>query len=694
MEDDYIEHLSETDGDSPNMVSLKRSWMEDTQGASGFIDRLADNYKQRRNQWAGKTSDLRKNSPDARPYQYASDNEAWIIDPRIDAKVSICWNAWMSAQVSAIPVGSDDVERSTSVTNFMRYTMNSWVKNPQREFNLASNNMFEKTFSATYVGWRKLRQRLKERINLEQLAIQAPEIAEAFADEDREEEVIEMIMSQFEFVNEKSARKSLKQLRKNGFADFAVSETSIDEPVISTKAPDSEIFFPPYTLDPEKADRCHIVEFMSRPAIIATAMSEEWNEDVVQELLEDHMGVSQDELDGDSDTDAWIFETENVDTNDLALVVRTLIRKVDPDDGSLGIYEVVWSPRMAQDEEDEKFLSYDLINGLDCLPIAVTTYKDDAKRLFEGRSDCESLRGIQRDAKILSDLGADNANLAMDPPRFYPVGGNLPRWSSGASIAIRRGTAGDYGTFDVPNMMPQTAAMQEYLDKQADSIVGLNMDDPNSVQRLQYSTSRMLLHWSKVTKLVWKMYKLYGPEEKAFRITNDATIAPSVFKKGADNEDLDVMVQFDVRLNDPEYREQITESSIKLMAVDSEGAANRRDVMNVLWSLNLPQYASSFLRTSQEANADLQKKVMEDLSSIFTGQGVDAQPNGAQLALNYIEQYVTQPDVFAKLQSDPAFAERIETYSNQYEFQLQQAENAQTGRLGTAATLGGGNLNV
>lgn len=693
MEESYLDQISQS-GDSPHMVAIKRAFDDDLHGNTGFYERMEDNYKQRRNLWAGKTPDLRKNDPDARPYQFASDNEAWVIDPRIDAKVAICWNAWMNGDVSAIPTGSDDLERSASVTHFVRYMMNSWIKNPHREFNLAANYMFEKSFSATYVSWRKLKQKLKERLDLEDFAEVDPQIAELFSDEDREDEVIEILKNNFEFVNEKIARRALKQLRRDGVADLPVAAMSIDEPVISTLSPDAEVFFPPYTIDPEQSDRCHVVSFMSQPELIATASAEEWDQDVLDDILENFMGVTQNDVDGQFSTDgfrsrgvATTFHVENPDTEELAFIVRTLIRKVDPEDGALGIYEVIWCPRQAQDEDDEKFLSYDLINGLDCLPIAVTTYKDDAKRLFEGRSDCESLRGIQRNVKVLSDLGIDNANLAMDPPRYYPMGGNLPRWGSGVSIAIRRGTKEDYGAFDVPNMMPQTAAMNEYYDKIADQVVGLDQDDPNSVARLQYAVSRVLLHWSKVTKLAWKMYKLHGPEERIFRITGDPTVAPQTFQKGATFEDIDVSVQFDVRLNNPEYRDKVTENTIKLLQADTEGAGDRREAMNVLYSLNLPQFAPRILRAAEDSRADTIDKVSKDLALIKSGQSTPAQPSGATVAIEYITQWAQQPDILAELQANPLFEQRLQLYVEQYQFQLTQQKNAGIGARGTEAAM-------
>jgi hypothetical protein len=61
-----------------------------------------------------------------------------------------------------------------------------------------------------------------------------------------------------------------------------------------------------------------------------------------------------------------------------------------------------------------------------------------------------------------------------------------------------------------------------------------------------------------------------------------------------------------------------------------------------------------------------------------------ARPNGAQVALQVIQQYVSQPDVAQRAQGDEAFAGRLQKYAGQYTFQLQQAQNAQIGRVGTA----------
>lgn len=91
-----------------------------------------------------------------------------------------------------------------------------------------------------------------------------------------------------------------------------------------------------------------------------------------------------------------------------------------------------------------------------------------------------------------------------------------------------------------------------------------------------------------------------------------------------------------------------------------------------------------------DAQDKITKNVTDDLSKIFAGIEVPAQASGAQMALQIVQSYVQQPDIMARAQQDEAFAERLKKYAEQYQFQLQQSQNAQIGRIGTAPAQMGG----
>jgi hypothetical protein len=51
--------------------------------------------------------------------------------------------------------------------------------------------------------------------------------------------------------------------------------------------------------------------------------------------------------------------------------------------------------------------------------------------------------------------------------------------------------------------------------------------------------------------------------------------------------------------------------------------------------------------------------------------------------MQVIQQYVQQPDVSQRMQSDESFSARLQKYVQQYQQQIAQAQNAVIGRLGT-----------
>jgi hypothetical protein len=101
-------------------------------------------------------------------------------------------------------------------------------------------------------------------------------------------------------------------------------------------------------------------------------------------------------------------------------------------------------------------------------------------------------------------------------------------------------------------------------------------------------------------------------------------------------------------------------------------------------------FADYVLQPAEEAQQKVMKDVTDDLSKIYAGIEVPARPNGAQIAMQMLEAYVQQPDVAQRAQSDEAFGQRLQKYAEQYQFQMQQMQNAQIGRIGTApAEMGG-----
>jgi hypothetical protein len=217
--------------------------------------------------------------------------------------------------------------------------------------------------------------------------------------------------------------------------------------------------------------------------------------------------------------------------------------------------------------------------------------------------------------------------------------------------------------------------------QQADRLVGLD-EDPNSIIRKQFLVDKYLQHSAEVLKQCFRCFQRFGPDSIYFRVTG----APDAvtFPKGNPNEEYDIIISYDVLNTDKEMQETKLQQIVNLTQLDSNGRINMTALLDTMAMAVDPMLADSILQPIEDAQEQIQKDVTDDLAKIFAGIEMPARPTGAQMAMQMIQAYLQQPDIQQRLQTDQAFAQRIQKYMGQYQFQMQQQQNAQIGRIGTA----------
>jgi len=163
-----------------------------------------------------------------------------------------------------------------------------------------------------------------------------------------------------------------------------------------------------------------------------------------------------------------------------------------------------------------------------------------------------------------------------------------------------------------------------------------------------------------------------------------------MFSKGNPDERFDITISYDVQNTDPEKQENKLNSMISLLQLDRSGRINVDNLVTLIAGSVDPVLADSVLQPVEAAQEQMLKDITDDLSKIYAGIEVPARPNGAQSAMQIIQQYTQQPDIAQRMQTDQAFSARLQKYMGQYQFSMQQAENAQIGRIGTAPAQMGG----
>ena len=361
-------------------------------------------------------------------------------------------------------------------------------------------------------------------------------------------------------------------------------------------------------------------------------------------------------------------------------VVYCYQRLFDREEGSQGIYCTIFNPLIAGSGDKKPYAKFELLNGLDEYPFRVTRLSEDNKRLYDLQTIPELLRGIQWCVKIERDSRIDRNSMATLPTLLHPKGQPPPDIGPGRKVG--RSRPGEFEYMQAPQFNPGSVEIENTQLATADKLVGLDIENPLSSSRRQFLIDKFLNHVRDVIKSAFKAYQRYGPDQVFFQVTGVPD--PMTFDKGSPDEDFHVIVAFDVQSTDPESMEKKLASIAQILPMDRNGRIDIDKYVEFVANAIDPMLADAILQPVEVSQQKMVKDVTDDLTKISSAIEVGARPNGAQIALQLIQQYAQQPDVAQRLQQDKMFAERLQKYAGQYQFALQQTQNAEIGRIGTA----------
>ena len=668
-------------GDEPDIKTLRYAYDQTVTELESYFDLCRTSYDDRRNWWAGKSRDHRKHGADAFPWEGASDMECHLIDERITRLVSLFMASLKRANVRAFPVESNDIARSRLVSGFLKWMVSSgYIPRFYREMELGANYLLERGILITYVGWQREDRRFLQELDINQIAQVSPEVALAIQEGEDDEELTALLQATFEGTTKKRAKKALKDLRKNGLAELPVVRRQVNAPDVKTLAPDGDFFFPPYVTDPQRAPYCFWKTYYTPQELENKVVTDGWDEDFVDYVISKYRGVNIDSIEREQEGRRSLSLTDNAyEAEELIEICYGYQRLIDQEDGAEGIYCTVFHRDFDGNEMVQGYAKFELLNGYEDYPVVVTKLSEDSKRLYDTMTIPSVLRGIQNQVKVERDSRVDRNSLATLPPILHPVGQAPTDWGPGRMIPYRR--KGDLDFAPTPPPPTGSVEMESTLTNLADKLVGLD-DSQISEIRKQFLVDKFLSHTAEVLRMAFKCFQRFGPDEVFFRVTGipDAQL----MDKGNPDESFDIMINFDVQNNDPETVEKKLQQFVQLNSLNANGRLNVDALLDVAAASIDPVMADAILQPVEDAQQQIVKDVTDDLAKIYSGIEMPARPAGAQIALQAIQQYAQQPDIAQRLQTDEAFAARMQKYIGQYTFQMQQAQNAQIGRVGTA----------
>jgi len=665
----------------PDIKSLRYAYDQSVVELEAYFDLCRESYDERRNWWPGKSRDLRKHGADAFPWEGASDMESHVIDERITRLVSLFMASLSRANIRAFPVEVQDVGRAKIVSNFLKWMISSgYISRFNREMELGANYLLERGLLISYVGWHSEDRKFLQRLDLNQIAQVSPELAEMILSGQNEDQMVAMLQRTFDGVTVKRAKNALAELADVGSAELPVVRRQVNAPEVKTLAPDGDFIFPPYVTDPQRAPYCFWKTYYTAQELENKVATDGWDEDFVEHVIDRYRGVNIDSIEREQEGRRSLSLTDNAyEAEELIEIVYGFQRLVDKEDGSEGIYCTVFHKEFSGAGDIPGFAKFELLNGYEDYPVVVTKLSEDSKRLYDTMTVPSLLKGIQQQVKIERDSRIDRNSLATVPPILHPVGQAPTDWGPGRYVPYRRKGDIDFGP--TPPYNQGSLEMEKTMEQQADRLVGLDEVSPISQIRKQFLVDKFLSHSAEVISQCYRCFQRFGPDQIFFRVTGVPD--PQMFNKGNADENFDVTISYDVLNTDPEKQENKLNQMVSLLQLDRNGRINVDNLLTLIAGSVDPVLADGILEPVEVAQEKLLKDITDDLSKIYAGIEVPARPSGAQAALQVIQQYSQQQDIQQRLQEDEAFAARLQKYAGQYQFAIQQAQNAQIGRIGT-----------
>ena len=664
----------------PNISELSGAYHETRTELEEYRQQCDENFDTRMCIWQGKSQDGRKHARtgvEPFPWDGASDQSVPLVDEIIKCHTAMAMNAVRKANIVASPVGSDDVGRAKVVSQFLKWLVATQMKEFYRETERAINHLLEKGMMVTSQLWVQTEQKIQQRVTIEQIAQQMPEVASLLMNPDMEDEFTSLITQQYD-VSESKSRKMVVELRETGASSIPMTIGTENRPGLRALAPDEDVFFPPYTVNVQDAPYVFQVINFTPTQLREKVLNEDWSDEWVEYVIEHARGdIEREDHIGDSR-----YPNYSDDTSDIIEVVYAYQRLVD-EDGVPGIYCTVFHAGNtgASDELNEPYAKHEL-TGYYEYPFVVTKLEEWSKRLYETRGYPELARGFQNQLKVEIDSQIDRAALQF-PPLEYPAGRPPTEWRPGGKIPYR--VPGETRFADMPNMSPASIDVRNEIESQVNRYfgrVGSGVDPNEAVAKQQDLINKVFSHLQRILEQVFTLYQQYGPDAEYFRVTGVQDMQQ--FSKGNPGERYDFWLGYDIATQDPEQIVERVDAIAKLgAALDKSGTLDTEALLQMAVEQIGPGWGERVILPTETAAQKAVEEERQAIAQITSGIDLDVRPNDAhEVKMQVFQQWLQQPDIQEKVQQDPGLQARIENYAKKRAFQMQQIQNASIGKLG------------
>ena len=669
------------DRDSPDVDFLKSDLERCRNNLSYWQSKAEEARESRRNEWPGKGRNGQKEGQGAFPWQGASDLEPNLINPLIDGDVALLTSSLNKGNLLASPVESGDIPTAKTVTDFMRWRLDSMSELP-REAGVAANLLLEQGIAFLGIYWKREVKRIYKPISIAEIEQQAPEVAAAILDPDMKETVVEMLQGVFPNLRKTRITRMVNELRKDGVTEIPSEKVTANRPSVKAYELGRDLIVDSNVLDLQAARAVYCVHYLTPEQAKEMVITGNWSSEFVEDCIENSQG------DFPAQT-SEVFNTYvtggygSFDQYEGLIRLITCYRKEIDEDGVPICTTTIFS------ETVEGFAKYSTEMYGDGYPFVAITREHLSRRLFDSRGYPELLRSYQLAVKTEMDARRDRASMSTVPPMEVLAGRKPEQVGPGSVIPVRR--RGEVGFMEIPRYSPASTEVEMQLRQLADKVTGRATSEADAVEAnvMRQSLVNNWLHgWTQVLRQFWAMERQYGNPEQWFRVTGSEQGVQLLMDQTADEYDFQISWNAN-NADEAAVVKKLETVGQVLSQYDRQGQARYDAFLKTFLEAIDPGLASKLIAPAEEATNKEVMETSEDIAKIFSGQVVNA-PESAnvQLRLQMLQQYlqgteeIPASDIQERMQTDEQFAARLQNYASQLEFQQTQQRNALTGQLG------------
>jgi hypothetical protein len=666
--------------------------------ASQYQSWIAELDDARYCKWDGQTVDGRKHekylNKEVFPWDGASDIRTFFIDDLICDDVDIMRVADKNCHMQTVPVNSTYQSLATSQTAVIDYVNRAWMAEElEREKELLAQWRQHYGSSVMAIDWwmdfdsEQVTVTMQQLMQLGQQDPQFGAMMQYLQDNLQQLSQADLaaaaqMFSQY-FPQVKDIQGALTSLLQTGQFQYDNPYVKESRPCVTALRSFQDVFFIRGTFDLQILPWIVRRDVLPKPSVEDRAKFEQWDPAFTKEVLA-HAGEQIVAMSGWGTSDNARFAGDRLyvdEMRDLCEVFYAFYKGVDRSNNRR-IMVTIFHPST---KTVGRTLPNPYLHGK--YPFVLCMREKRSRSAIESRGVGDVEMTHQSEIKNQRDSRNDRTSLGTLPPLQVPLGRGKQQYRLGPRAQLQVMRAGELAWLQPPPLDPETFETENTIIRSAYNYWGKSVEgvDPNKVLRKQ---QRLIDSWlGELRAIYMQIYQLceqYMDPNDWAQISGDPQSVPQADRRSIQHN-LQLVLEYDAKDLNTEYLgNKMNLIQQMLVATDAAGVIDRAGLTQYAARALDPALAGQIIRPSGQVT---QQEITEEQAAcaqIVSGVEPPVYQSGqnAQLRLQVMQSTAQAQDYVNFLRQNPLAMERFDRRAKNMQFQIQQQQNAVTGKIG------------